>query len=79
MSDEKMTANSAVEDDFSVEKAFAELEEINKKLNDPATELKDAIAFYKRGVELAEKCKKSLEGIEKELKKIDVNGVIINE
>ena len=56
------------EQDFNVEAALSRMEEINNLLAQQGTSLKDALALYKEGVALAEKCKASLEGVEKELK-----------
>ena len=55
------------EKEFDIEKALARLEEINQELAKSGTTLKDSMALYKEGVELAEKCKVSLEGVEKEI------------
>jgi len=52
---------------FDIEKALARLDEINMELSKSGTSLKDSLALYKEGVELAEKCKENLEGVEKEI------------
>ena len=52
---------------FDIEKALARLDEINIELGKSGTSLKDSLALYKEGVELAEKCKVNLEGVEKEI------------
>ncbi|MBR6402867.1 MAG: exodeoxyribonuclease VII small subunit [Eubacterium sp.] len=52
---------------FDIEKALARLDEINTELSKSGTSLKDSLALYKEGVELAEKCKENLEGVEKEI------------
>lgn len=53
--------------DFNIEQALARIEEINQLLSQPGTSLKDSMELYKEGVELADKCKKNLEGVEKEI------------
>lgn len=51
--------------------AFARLEEINKLLENPDTNLKDSMTLYAEGVELANACKEELAGVEKEIKILD--------
>lgn len=55
------------EKDFNIEQALARIEEINQLLSQQGTSLKDSMELYKEGVELADKCKKNLEGVEKEI------------
>ena len=55
-------------EEFDVEKALERLEEINELLSKSGTSLKDSMALYKEGVELSDKCKENLEGVEKEIK-----------
>lgn len=57
---------------FQVEEAFARLEEINRALENPQTSLKDSMALYAEGVKLVAACKESLQGVEQELKVLDV-------
>ncbi len=52
---------------FDIEKALARLEEINSELSKSGTTLKASMELYREGVELAEKCKVNLEGVEKEI------------
>ena len=54
--------------EFDIEKALERLEEINELLAKSGTSLKDSMALYKEGVELSDKCKENLEGVEKEIK-----------
>ncbi len=54
-------------EEFDIEKSLARLEEINAELSKPGTTLKQSMDLYREGVELAEKCKKNLEGVEKEI------------
>ncbi len=59
-------------EELIIEDAFVRLEEINKKLEDPNTNLKDSMALYAEGVKLAAACKEELAGVEKEI-------IILNE
>lgn len=61
----------AVDEQFDVDEALGRLEEINEKLAGGEMALNESIALYKEGVELAEKCKTHLEGVEKELEIIN--------
>ena len=54
-------------EEFNIEEALARLDEINQELTKSGTTLKDSMALYKEGVELAAKCKENLEGVEKEI------------
>ncbi len=47
------------------------MEEINKLLENPDTNLKDSMTLYAEGVELANACKEELAGVEKEIKILD--------
>lgn len=55
-------------EDFIIEDAFQRLEAIIKSLEDPETKLNEAMELYKEGVVLSDKCRISLEGVEKEIK-----------
>ena len=50
--------------ELNIEEAFARLEEINKLLENPDTNLKDSMTLYAEGVELANACKEDLAGVE---------------
>lgn len=65
--DSKKKNSAEKQKEFDIEKALARLEEINSELTKSGTSLKDSMALYKEGVELAEKCKENLEGVEKEI------------
>ncbi len=56
------------DEEFDIDEAFARLEEINEKLADRDTKLKDAIKLYAEGTILADRCKNHLEGVEKEIR-----------
>lgn len=55
-------------DEFVVEDAMKRIEEINGLLAKEGTSLKDSLALYEEGVLLSEKCRKSIEGIETQIK-----------
>ena len=57
--------------ELNIEETFARLEEINKLLENPDTNLKDSMTLYGEGVELANACKEELAGVEKEIKILD--------
>lgn len=54
-------------DTFHLEKAFESLEDIISRLEEDNIPLKDAIDLYGKGAKLLSKCKKELNGIEKEM------------
>lgn len=56
-----------INNEFNLEDAFKRLNEINNLLEDPETTLKSSLELYSEGVSLANECKKSLEGMEKEI------------
>ena len=60
--------NNMMDKDFSVEKAFERLAEINSQLENPQVSLKESLALYTEGVKLVDSCKKNLEDVEKEIK-----------
>ncbi len=56
-----------ISEEFSIEEALKRIEEINVLLSNKDTSLKDALALYQEGVQLSEKCRISLEDVEKEI------------
>ena len=60
--------NNIIDNEFSVEKAFERLAEINSQLENPQVSLKESLALYTEGVKLVDSCKKNLEDVEKEIK-----------
>ena len=52
---------------FSIEKAFEELDEILNRLEDPELSLSDSMDYYKKGVKLLDKCGQTLDKTEKEI------------
>ncbi len=55
-------------EEFSIEDAMKRIEEINGLLSKEGTSLKDSLALYEEGVLLSEKCRKSSECIETQIK-----------
>ncbi len=55
-------------EEFSIEDAMKRIEEINGLLSKEGTSLKDSLTLYEEGVLLSEKCRKSIEGIETQIK-----------
>lgn len=60
--------NNMIDNEFSVEKAFERLAEINSQLENPQVSLKESLALYTEGVKLVDSCKRNLEDVEKEIK-----------
>ena len=63
-----MAKEKKKEEEFSIEDAMKRIEEINGLLCKEGTSLKDSLILYEEGVLLSEKCRKSLEGIETQIK-----------
>ena len=63
-----MAKEKKTEEEFVIEDAMKRIEEINSLLSKEGTSLKDSLALYEEGVMLSEKCRKSLEGIETQIK-----------
>ena len=61
-------AKKSEEKEINIEDSFKRLEEITELLEKPDTKLKEAMELYTEGVKLADSCKKTLEGVEKEIK-----------
>lgn len=57
----------AEKNDFQLEDAFEELEDIIRQLESEELPLKDALELYGNGVKLVSACKDELTGIEKEM------------
>ena len=55
------------EEEFVLEEAFEELNEIIEKLEDEEISLEDSFREYKRGMELVKKCNDSIDRVEKEV------------
>lgn len=61
------------EKEFNIDIALNKLEEINRALAASDIELEKSLELYKQGVELAAKCQKHLEGVEKKLQIINTD------
>ena len=59
-------------EEFSVDEAMDRIEAINKRLAQEELPLQEALELYKQGAELAQQCQARLEGVEKELKILNV-------
>ncbi len=68
MHKENIMNNNMIDNEFSVEKAFERLAEINSQLENPQVSLKESLALYTEGVKLVDSCKRNLEDVEKEIK-----------
>lgn len=60
------------QEEFNVDEAMDRIEAINRRLAQEELPLKEALELYKQGAELAQKCQSRLEGVEKELKILNV-------
>ena len=63
-----MAKEKKTTEEFSIEDAMKRIEEINGLLAQEGTSLKDSLTLYEEGVLLSEKCRKSIEGIETQIK-----------
>ncbi len=63
--------NNTLNTEFSVEKAFDRLAEINRQLENPNVSLKDSLALYTEGVKLVGACKENLISVEKEITRLN--------
>ena len=63
-----MATEKKTTEEFSIEDAMKRIEEINGLLAQEGTSLKDSLTLYEEGVLLSEKCRKSIEGIETQIK-----------
>ena len=63
-----MAKEKKTTEEFSIEDAMKRIEEINGLLAQEGISLKDSLTLYEEGVLLSEKCRKSIEGIETQIK-----------
>ena len=63
-----MAKEKKTTEEFSIEDAMKRIEQINGLLAQEGTSLKDSLTLYEEGVLLSEKCRKSIEGIETQIK-----------
>lgn len=54
-------------ENFQIEEAFKQLEDIVSKLESDEVSLKDSLTLYSEGAKLLAQCKDELTGIEKEM------------
>ena len=57
-------------EEFSFKKALDELKKINEEFDSEEIDLDEALKKFKRGLELAKKCKERLKEVENEVVKI---------
>jgi len=69
MSDDSKSAAPAVEE-LSFEQAFNELEGTVRRLEEADLTLDQAIAFYERGMRLAQRCSNALDAAELQVKQV---------
>ncbi len=55
------------EQDFKLEKAFEEIEEIVKKMEEKDISLEESFDLYTKGCKLLGKCNEQIDGIEKKI------------
>lgn len=60
--------------DFRIEEALQRIEEINQLLGSSSTSLAESLQLYREGVELAEACRKNLDGVEKQIQELTPDG-----
>lgn len=53
--------------DMTLEQAFAELEKVTKKLEDPNISLEDSFTVYQQGMQLLKYCNESIDKVEKKV------------
>lgn len=69
----RSTADKEPKEQVDLEKAFEELQEIIAKLESDSIPLRESIELYGKGAGIVDKCRKELEGIEKEMVVIGEN------
>ena len=63
-----------LQEEQTLEEAFAKLEELAQKLEDSETSLEDSFRFYKKGMELLKNCSDKIDRVEKKMMKLNENG-----
>ncbi len=53
--------------EFTIEKAFEQIEDIVTKLEDSSVGLEDSFKLYKEGCDILKKCNETIEQVEKKL------------
>lgn len=63
-------------EEFRLEKAFGEIEEILEKLGDRDVSLEDSFVLYRQGMELLKQCNERIDRVEKQMLQLDEEGQI---
>lgn len=73
---EKKTENEIENEEMTIEEAFAQLDELTRKMESSQTSLEDSFALYQRGMELLKLCSGKIDRVEKKMLQIDEDGII---
>lgn len=73
---EKKTENEIENEKMTIEEAFAQLDELTRKMESSQTSLEDSFALYQRGMELLKLCSGKIDRVEKKMLQIDEDGII---
>ena len=73
---EKKTENEIENEEMTIEEAFAQLDELTRKMENSQTSLEDSFALYQRGMELLKLCSGKIDRVEKKMLQIDEDGII---
>ena len=68
---EKKTENEIENEEMTIEEAFAQLDELTRKMENSQTSLEDSFALYQRGMELLKLCSGKIDRVEKKMLQID--------
>ena len=70
------TEQKKTEEERPIEEAFAELEDLAGRLEDPQTSLEDSFLLYKKGMELLKYCSDRLDTVEKKMLQLNEDGTL---
>ena len=73
---EKKTENEIENEEMTIEEAFAQLDELTRKMENSQTSLEDSFALYQRGMELLKLSSGKIDRVEKKMLQIDEDGII---
>ena len=73
---EKKTENEIENEEMTIEEAFAQLDELTRKMENSQTSLEDSFALYQREMELLKLCSGKIDRVEKKMLQIDEDGII---
>lgn len=62
------------EKNITLEEGFEQLDEITRKMEDPAIPLEERFELYKKGVGLVKTCTEKIDTVEKSLKTVHADG-----